>query len=225
MTELNKKAFRGLIFLFLTFAILLFFPAWTFRYWEAWLFLVIFMTSTFATTLYLAKHDIKLLERRMKRGSGAEKLLSQKIILALLQTAFVCTIVLSSLDHRYTWSVVPVYMIVIGELLVSAGLFIIFQVFKANSFASATIQISDDQVIVSTGPYGIVRHPMYSGALIMFIGIPLSLDSYWGMLGVISLILIIIFRLLVEEKFLLVNLPGYELYSSKTKFRLIPYIW
>ena len=225
MNELYKKALRGLLFLSFFLAILLFFPAWTFHYWEAWLFLAIFMTSTFAITLYLFKYDMKLLERRMKRGSGAEKLHSQKIIHALLQTAFISILIVSSLDHRFAWSVVPVYIIVIGDILVAAGLSIIFLVFKENSFASATIQISVDQVIISTGPYGLVRHPMYGGAMVMFMGIPLSLDSYWGILGSISLILIIIFRLLDEKKFLLAHLPGYEGYSSKVKYRLLPYIW
>jgi protein-S-isoprenylcysteine O-methyltransferase Ste14 len=161
----------------------------------------------------------------MNRGSGAEKLHSQKIIHTLIQAAFISILIVSSLDHRFVWSVVPAYIIVIGEILVSAGLFIIFLVFKENSFASATIQISIDQVIISTGPYGLVRHPMYCGAIVMFMGIPLSLDSYWGILSSFSLILIIIFRLLDEEKFLLAHLPGYEAYSSKVKYRLIPYIW
>jgi protein-S-isoprenylcysteine O-methyltransferase Ste14 len=225
MNDLNKKALGGLLFLFVILAILLFLPAWTFHYWEAWLFLAIFITSVFAITFYLFKYDMKLLERRMDRGSGAEKLYSQKMIHALIQAVFMGTFIVSSLDHRFAWSVVPVYIIVIGEIMVAAGLFIIFLVFKENSFASATIQISVDHAIISTGPYEWVRHPMYSGAMMMFIGIPLSLDSFWGLSGSISLILIIILRLLGEEKFLLGHLPGYGLYRSKVKYRLIPYVW
>ncbi len=203
----------------------LFIPARTLNYWQAWVFLVVFFIAVLAITIYLIKKDPQLLERRIKAGSGAETLGSQKIIQFLAAIAFIMIFILSALDHRFAWSVLPYYVIVAGDFLVALGLFTVFLVFRENSYASATIEIVNEQRLITTGPYAIVRHPMYSGAFVMLAGVPPALGSLWGLLAVIPIMLVIIWRLIDEEKFLQINLPGYSDYLSKVKYRLLPFIW
>jgi protein-S-isoprenylcysteine O-methyltransferase Ste14 len=225
MKGLYKKAFGGFLFLIIILAASLFLPAWTLDYREAWIFLGVFFFPVLAITIYLIKRDPKLLARRVNAGPGAEKERSQKIIQFLASIAFIMIFILSALDHRFKWSIVPVYGVVAGDLLVALGLLLVFFVFKENSFASATIEVGTDQALVSTGPYSWIRHPMYLGAFVMLIGVPLALGSCWGLLTVIPIILVIVWRLLDEEIFLEKNLPGYLAYRAKVKYRLLPFIW
>ena len=109
--------------------------------------------------------------------------------------------------------------------IVALGLLIVFFVFRENSFASATIEVGSEQTLVSTGPYAFVRHPMYFGAFVMLLGVPLALGSWWGLLSVIPIVGVIIWRLLDEEVFLEKNLPGYTTYRNGVKYRLLPFIW
>ncbi len=225
MNSLNRKAFGGLLQLTVTLAASLFIPAGTLDYWQAWVFLAVFFIAVLAITIYLLKKDPKLLERRVKAGSAAETQRSQKIIQFLAAIAFISIFILSALDHRFGWSVVPWYVEITGDFLVELGLLVVFFVFRENSFASATIEIAAEQRLIATGPYAIVRHPMYSGALVMLSGVPIALGSWWGLLTVIPIVLVIIWRLIDEEKFLQINLPGYSNYLGKVKCRLLPFIW
>jgi protein-S-isoprenylcysteine O-methyltransferase Ste14 len=225
MTDLNKKAFGGLAWLLIAMAALLFLPVWTFDYWEAWIFLAVFSASVLAITLYLMKHDQKLLERRIQAGSGAEKEKSQKLIQAVAQVAFLTVIVFPAVDHRFGWSKMPFYGVVTGDFLVAFGLAFIWRVFKENTFTSAIIEVDPGQKVASTGPYGLVRHPMYLGALIMLFGVPLALGSWWGLLAFVPITLVIVWRLLDEERFLAKRLPGYSEYRNKVRRRLVPFIW
>jgi len=225
MTDLNKKASIGLIELIVVMTALTFLPAWTLDYWQAWILLAVFFACTLLIDLYLVKNDPKLLERRLKAGPGSEQEKSQKIIQAMAMVAFVAIFVLSALDHRFGWSPVPPYVSVIGDVLVALGLYFVFLVFKENSFTSAIIEIGDDQKVISTGPYALVRHPMYIGALVMLIGVPLALGSLWGLVAIVPMTIVLVARLLDEEKFLAKNLAGYCEYQSKVKFRLLPLIW
>jgi protein-S-isoprenylcysteine O-methyltransferase Ste14 len=225
MKPLNRKAFGGLLQLVVTLAAALFIPAWTLNYWQAWVFLAVFSIAVLAITIYLIKKDPGLLERRIKAGSGAETQRSQKIIQFLAAIAFMSIFILSALDHRFTWSFMPSYLVVAGDFLVALGLLVVFFVFRENSFASATIEIAAEQKLVATGPYAIVRHPMYSGAFIMLLGVPLALGSLWGLITVIPIMVVIIWRLVDEEKFLQKSLTGYSDYQNNVKHRLLPFIW
>ena len=158
-------------------------------------------------------------------GPVEEKEKAQKIIQVFASIFFISILIVPSLDHRFGWSHVPVYIVIVGDILVVLGFFIVFLVFRENTFASATIEIATDQKVISTGFYSMVRHPMYSGALIMLFGTPLALGSWWGLLMLIPFVLIIILRLLGEEKFLSKNLPGYDEYCQKVRYRLIPLLW
>jgi protein-S-isoprenylcysteine O-methyltransferase Ste14 len=225
MNTLNKKAFRGLVVLLLVMAALLFIPAWTLDYWQAWTFLAIYFASSLAITLYLMKKDPKLLERRMSGGPVAETATTQKIIMSLVSLGFVGLLVLPALDHRFGWSGMPPYVALVGDLLLALGWLAILFVFKENTFSSATIELAPDQKVISTGPYALVRHPMYAGGLVMLLGIPIALGSWWGLLVIVAMLPALIWRLLDEEKFLARNLPGYVQYQDRVRYRLLPLVW
>jgi len=207
--SLNIRAFGGLLFLLLVMAALLFIPAWTLDYWQAWTFLAAYFASSLAITLYLIRNDPKLLERRMRGGPSAEKETSQKIIMFLASLGFIGLIVLPALDYRFAWSHMPPYVALAGDVLVVLGWLAIFLVFKENTFTCATIELAPNQKVISTGPYALVRHPMYAGALVMLLGIPIALGSWWGLLIIVAMMPALIWRLIDEERFLARNLPGY----------------
>ncbi len=225
MKELNRKAFAGLFSLLLSLGLLLFVPACTLDYWQAWIFLAVFSVSVLAITLYLMKNDPKLLERRVNAGPGAEKDKSQKIIQSLAMISFMAIFVFCGIDHRFGWSTVPEYVVATGDILVALGFLCIFFVFKENTFASGIIEVGADQKLITTGPYALVRHPMYSGALVMLLGVPLALGSWWGLFTIIPITLVIVWRLLEEEQFLAKNLSGYSDYRNKVRHRLLPLVW
>ena len=225
MTDLNRKVFGGLLWLLIVLATSLFVPAWTLKYWQAWVFLTVFSASVLAITVYLMTKDPKLLERRVRGGPFAEKEMGQRIMQFVASIAFVAMFVLSALDHRFRWSAVAPDVALAGDVLVAAGLLIVFLVFKENSFTSATIAVDAEQKVISTGPYALLRHPMYVGGIVMLVGTPMALGSWWGLLAVIPITLAIVWRLLDEEQFLVTNLPGYPEYRETVRFRLVPFLW
>jgi protein-S-isoprenylcysteine O-methyltransferase Ste14 len=225
MTSVNKKAAAGVVFLLIVLALLIFVSARTLDYWQAWIFLAVFAAPEVAITVYVARNDPKLLERRLHGGPGAEKERSQNIIQFFAMIAFVVVIALPAIDHRFGWSRVPPYLSVAGDLLVAIGFLVIFYVFKENTYASAIIEVGAGQKVITTGPYAIVRHPMYIGALIMLIGMPLALGSWWGLFTIIPITAVLVWRLLEEEDFLTRNLPGYSKYQNNVRHRLLPFIW
>jgi protein-S-isoprenylcysteine O-methyltransferase Ste14 len=225
MNQLVIRAFAGLLFLLIVMAFIIFVPAWTLDYWQAWIFLVVFFVPPLLITIYLMKHDLKLLERRTTAGPGAEQERSQNIIQALAALAFIAIFIVSALDHRFGWSTVPAYVTALGDVLVIFGFYLVFLVFRENTFASGTIEVVAEQRVISTGPYALVRHPMYIGALVMLVGVPLALGSWWGLLAIVPMTIVLIFRLLDEERFLAKNLAGYSDYQSKVRYHLLPLIW
>jgi protein-S-isoprenylcysteine O-methyltransferase Ste14 len=225
MTEVYRSALIGLLRLFVSLAVLVFIPAWTLHYWQGWICLLVFFTSALGITIYLAKNNPALLERRIKAGAKAETEKTQKAIQFFAAIAFVSLFVLSAADHRFGWSRVPLAVEFAGDLLIALGFAFVFWVFKVNSFTSGVIEVAPDQQVIASGPYAIVRHPMYLGSLVMLLGIPLSLDSFWGLLAIIFTIGLIVLRLLDEERFLEKNLAGYCAYMGRVHYRLVPYIW
>jgi protein-S-isoprenylcysteine O-methyltransferase Ste14 len=222
MNNLDTKAWFGLAFLIVVMALVLFVPAWTFRYWQAWVYLALFAVSVGAITVYLMRKDRALLARRTSAGPGAEKENTQKAIQSFAQFAFLAVFLVPALDHRFIWSDVPIYAEIVGDVLVVLGMYTVFRVFKENTFTSATIEVDKEQSIICSGPYALVRHPMYSGAFIMLTGTPMALGSWWGFLALIPIAAAIIWRLFDEEKFLAKHLAGYADYCTKVRWRLIP---
>ena len=207
------------------FAVTLFWPAGTFHYWQAWVFIAVFMATTMVPSIYLAVRDPAALQRRLHGGPTAETRIVQKIIIWAVTGSAFAAFVLSALDHRFGWSNVPFAVVVLGNVLVAVGLILAQAVVFQNSFAGASIQVEDDQPLVSTGLYGLVRHPMYFGAVLMMFGTPLALGSYWALL--VSIVSIPIFgaRIADEEKMLRAELDGYDEYMQKVPYRLLPYVW
>jgi protein-S-isoprenylcysteine O-methyltransferase Ste14 len=222
INKLNAKAWLGLVFLAVAMGLLLFLPAGTVQYWQAWAYLGVFFGASLLITLYLMKRDPALLKRRLSGGPTAEKETTQKVIMAFASIGFIALLVVPALDHRFMWSSVPLYAVIAGNALAALCFCITFLVYKENTFTSATIEIARDQKVVSTGPYAMVRHPMYAGGLLLFIGTPLALGSFWGLLAFVATLPALIWRLLDEEKFLAKNLPGYTEYCAKVHWRLIP---
>jgi len=205
--------------------LLLFIPAGTFNYWQAWVFIVVFMTSVSAIGVYLTLKDPALLERRKNIGPAAEQSPVQKIIISIGILADLGLLVFCALDFRFGWSPVPPFVSLIGDALVALGLFIDLLVFKENSYGASNITVEENQRVISTGPYALVRHPMYAGVLIMVIGVPLALCSWWGLAIVALVAPVLAWRILDEEKLLKKDLPGYVEYTRKVRYRLVPYLW
>ncbi|MBU9766247.1 isoprenylcysteine carboxylmethyltransferase family protein [Mycobacterium sp. TNTM28] len=207
------------------FAVALFWPAGTFHYWQAWVFIAVFMATTLAPSIYLAVRDPAALQRRLHAGPTAETRIVQKIIIWAITGSAFAAFVLSALDHRFGWSSVPVAVVVLGNILVAVGLVLAQAVVFQNSFAGASIQVEDEQPLVSTGLYGLVRHPMYFGAVMMMFGTPPALGSYWGLLASVAAVPIFGARIADEEKMLRAELDGYDEYARTVRYRLLPYLW
>jgi protein-S-isoprenylcysteine O-methyltransferase Ste14 len=214
-------SFFGLVF----FGVVLFLPAGTFDYWQAWVFIAVFTVATLVPSFYLAVKDPAALARRMHAGPTAETRPIQRLIMAGTYLAVVLLGVVSALDHRFGWSSVPLAVVLLGDLLVVAGLTLSQFVVIQNSYAAATITIESDQKLVTTGLYGLVRHPLYTGAVVMMIGTPLALDSYWGLLVVAVAVPLLVVRIFDEEKMLTEELAGYREYCAEQPYRLMPHVW
>jgi protein-S-isoprenylcysteine O-methyltransferase Ste14 len=204
---------------------LLFLPAGTFDYWQGWLFIVVFSGSTSVIGIYLAVNDPALLARRQRIGPTAEQRPAQRIIISLGILSFVGVLVLSALDHRFGWSPVPPSISLVGAVLVALGLFVDLLVFRTNSYGASNVQVEQGQTVISTGPYAIVRHPMYAGVLIMALGTPLTLGSWWGLVALLITIPVLAWRILDEEALLKDDLPGYAAYTHDVRYRLVPFVW
>ncbi len=207
------------------FILILFVPAGTLNYWQAWLFIAVFVAVTIIPTIYLARTNPAALQRRMHAGPWAETRTAQKIIMTGSFVASFATMVFSALDHRFGWSAVPGWLSVAGDLLVVAGLGMAMLVVVQNSYAAANVAVEEGQTLVSGGLYGFVRHPMYVGTVIMMIGLPLALGSYWGLFFLIPGLVVLVFRILDEEKLLTQELAGYRDYAQRVRYRLVPYVW
>jgi len=225
MRNLNVQALLSLVVLAVVMGLLLFIPAGTIYYWQAWVYLLIFMGASLLTTRYLMKKDPALLNRRMRGGPTAEKRRAQKLIMLCMSIGFIALLVVPAFDHRFRWSAMPLSGVIVGDALVAIGFYFIFLVYKENTFTSATIEVAEDQRVISTGPYAIVRHPMYASALLYLVGTPLALGSFWGLLPLAAMMPFLIWRLYDEESFLARNLSGYTEYQKKVRHRLIPFIW
>lgn len=225
MKHENRQAAARFVLSHVKIALLLFIPAWTLYYWQAWDVLILFFICNLALQLYIKKNDPALFKSRNTAGFMAEKDRLQKVIHSRINRSFDAMLILSAIDHHFGWSYMPNILIISGNLLIFLGFVVIFAVFRVNSFASATIEVTPEQRLISTGPYTWVRHPMYSAGLIIRCGVPLALGTWCGFLILIPSILIFAQRLIQEELFLDQKLAGYSDYKARVKYRLIPFIW
>ena len=225
MATLRTRAWVGLAVLVVIMGLLLFVPAGTLGYWQAWVYLATFAVVSVLTTLYLMRSDPELLKRRLRGGPTAEKRPAQKLIMLATSIGFIALLVVPAVDHRFGWSAVPLGVVVLGDLLVVAGFYFIYLVYRENTFTSATIEVVAGQRVISTGPYAIVRHPMYASAALYLLGTPLALGSYWGLVALAAMVPFLIWRLVDEERFLAKNLRGYTEYQERVRHRLVPFVW
>jgi protein-S-isoprenylcysteine O-methyltransferase Ste14 len=225
MKELTKKAFTGLIWLQIIMAVMLFAPARTLHFWEAWAFLLLFSVLSAVVTLYFLKHDPGLVERRLKAGPTAEHEKSQKVIQTLTAILWCALIIVPGIERRFHFSRIPAALVLLGDALVAVGYYIVFLALRENRWAASIIEVQPGQSVISTGPYSIVRHPMYSGGVLMILATPLTLGSLWAFVCAMLLCGVTAARLLDEERYLSRNLPGYEDYCRKVRYRQIPHVW
>jgi protein-S-isoprenylcysteine O-methyltransferase Ste14 len=207
------------------FGLLLFLPAGTLDYWQAWVFVAVFTAVTGVPTIYLARTNPAALQRRIRAGPAAEARTAQKIIITASSLGLFGMMAFSAFDHRMGWSSVPAWVSVVGDVLVAAGLTIGMLVIIQNSYAASTVTVETGQTVTSRGVYKFVRHPMYVGNVILMLGVPLALASYWGLLFVIPGVVVLMFRILDEEKLLNQELAGYSEYTRRVRYRLMPYVW
>jgi protein-S-isoprenylcysteine O-methyltransferase Ste14 len=223
--KIALQSLASVVFGLVFFGLALFWPAGTFHYWQAWVFIFVFMFATMGPSLYLAVKMPDALQRRMKAGPFAETRPLQKVIMVGTIVSVAAVLVVSAFDHRFGWSTVPTAVAVIGNILVFSGLTVTQFVIIQNNYAAATVTVEAGQEVVSTGLYGLVRHPMYAGTLVMMFGTPLALGSYWGLVFIPPALLILAVRIADEEKMLCAELDGYEAYTEKVHYRLVPGAW
>jgi protein-S-isoprenylcysteine O-methyltransferase Ste14 len=221
---ISKMFVFGLVEL-VVFGAMLFVPAGTFNYWQAWVFLVVVGVSAWAPSIYQLRKNPAALQGRMRGGPAAETRVAQKVVIAGLYLSVAAMVVVSVLDHRFGWSPVPTALCLAGDVLVAVGLGVVGLVIIQNSYAASTVRVRADQKVVSTGLYGMVRHPMYTGNVIMLVGIPLALGSYWGLAFVVPGLIVLAWRIRDEEKLLREELTGYREYTQSVRYRLVPLMW
>jgi protein-S-isoprenylcysteine O-methyltransferase Ste14 len=222
----NKKvswiAVGKIIFGILILPVLFFLTAWTFNYWQAWLYLaVIFLPAAFVL-VYFARNDPAFLNRRMQfKEPEAE----QKKIVSFSAVPLILQFVLPGLDVRFGWSRLPDSIVLLGAALTLLGYIIVILTFMKNRFASRVIVVEEGQKVITTGPYKLVRHPMYFGTILLYTFSPLALGSYWAVIPALFMIPVLVYRIINEEEILKRDLPGYIEYTEKTRYRLIPGLW
>jgi protein-S-isoprenylcysteine O-methyltransferase Ste14 len=222
---LLARALVGFIFLFLVIASVLFGFSGTLHDGRAWAMLAMFFGCAGIITVWLWFRDKALLERRVKAGPGSEPDPMQNVVQALAGLVFLATFAVPRLDRRFGWSQAPLVVSLAGDGMIAVGFLVVFLTFRENTFTAGTIEVAEGQHVIDSGPYAVVRHPMYAGALVMIAGIPLALGSWWGLIPAALLVPVLVWRLLREETFLAANLPGYDAYRGRVRYRLAPIFW
>ncbi len=225
LKSLILPGIRNFVIGVIVLGLLLCLAAGTLRYWQGWVFAILFAGLASEQGIYLGIKDPELLQRRMQIAAAQESR-GQKIfaVVALLGNA--CLMIISALAHRFGWAQVPIAVsIVLGDGLIVLSFILYYFVFEQNSYAATTIRTFEGQKVISTGLYGIVRHPKYVGDLLLIVGTPLALGSWWGLVFVVLMFPALAWRILDEERLLRRDLPGYAEYMRKVRYRLVPQLW
>jgi protein-S-isoprenylcysteine O-methyltransferase Ste14 len=207
---------------FVLLGLMLFLPAGTFHYWQAWVFLVVLAVPAFFVVLHYLRTDPELIERRMRMR---EKEREQRSLITWSYPLFLLAFILPGLDHRFGWSTVPAAFVIAADAIILCGYLLFVLVLKENRYASRVVEVARDQIVISTGPYALVRHPMYVSTLMIYLASPIALGSWWAMAASCWIILVLILRIRNEEEVLNRSLPGYQAYTRATRYRLVPGVW
>jgi protein-S-isoprenylcysteine O-methyltransferase Ste14 len=221
-SQLLKMALIRLILGLLILMTMFFLPAGTFAYWHAWIYIALILIPMCVSFLMLIRKDPDLLERRLRMK---EKKSHQKLLIRISWIIFLIAFIIPGFDFRFGWSHIPIWVVICAYIFILAGYIFFIFVMKENSYASRIIEVEKGQKVIDTGPYAFMRHPLYLSNLIIYLGTPIALGSFWALIAILPLPVVIIFRLLDEEKTLQKDLPGYTDYMSEVKYRLIPLIW
>ncbi len=220
-----KAIFTSIVRLVLGIVIIcamLFWPAGTFKYWQAWAWMAALFVPMMVSLVFLVKRDPALLERRTRTN---ETRTEQKWIIGLSTIYFLVIFLVPGFDKRFGWSAMPVWLVIFADVVVIAAYFLYILVLRTNSFASRIIEVEQGQQTITTGPYTLVRHPMYLAMILMMVATPLALGSYWAFIPSLALIPLLAVRAKNEEELLIKDLAGYREYTQTTRHRIFPGIW
>jgi protein-S-isoprenylcysteine O-methyltransferase Ste14 len=220
--QLVRMAFVRLLAGFVILLAMLLLPAGTLAFREAWAYMAVLFLPVTLVLAYLLKNDPGLLERRMRTK---EKEAEQGLVVKVASVCLLFVVLLPGFDHRFQWSNVPVAAVVVADVLILLGYALVVLVFRENSYASRIIEVEQDQHVISTGPYAIVRHPMYVGVIVIYVLTPVALGSWWAVIPALPLVPILVARIWNEEKVLAEELVGYQEYMRTTRYRLVPGVW
>lgn len=201
---------------------LLFIPAGTVKFWNAWLFMGVLFIPMLFVILYLIIRDPELLYKRMNTN---EKEKTQKKVVLLTSVVFISAFIIAGLDYRFEWSAIPLILEIISAFIVLIGYLLFYMVMRQNSYASRVVEIQEKQKLIDTGLYGIVRHPMYFAAILMFMFMPLVLGSFFALIPLLVFPFQMNVRMKNEEEILEKGLDGYDEYKKKVKYKILPFIW
>lgn len=221
-STLTKMVVSRYVMAFVAIAAIIFLPALTLRYWQGWLYMAILFIPMLFVMVYMLRNAPDLLDRRLRMR---ERETQQKKIIALSYIPFFAAYILPGFDVRLGWSNVPAWVSIAAALVVLAGYAIVFLVFRENQYASRVVEVEKEQSVISSGPYGVVRHPMYVGMILLYVFSPLVLGSYWAMIPALFILPVIVARILNEEKVLARDLNGYPEYMRNVRYRLVPGVW
>jgi protein-S-isoprenylcysteine O-methyltransferase Ste14 len=222
---LLARTIAGFAVLFAVMGLAIFGAAGTVAFWRGWALIGVFAGCSGLITVWLWRRDQALLERRVRAGPGAEPEPVQNLIQALAGAAFLGALIAPGLAARFHRPATPAGSAVAGDALVALGFYVVFLTFRANSYASGVIERMEGQTLIDTGPYRRVRHPMYAGALLIFLGMPFSLGSWWDLPFSALIVAVLAWRLSAEERFLVQHLAGYDAYRRRVPWRLVPGVW
>ncbi len=220
--KLKRAALVRFIAGFLVMGIILFTASGTLRYWQAWLYLMVHFIAVALFLGFLIRKDPELLERRMKIREREQ---TQKAVILVSTPFYLALFIVPGLDYRFGWSSVPVWLVAAGIIGALAGYGLFVRVLLENRFAQRIVAIEREQKLITTGPYAVVRHPMYSAVSLVFTATPLALGSFWGLCAIPGIIVCLVVRIRNEEKILSKGLAGYGEYRRKVRRRVVPGIW
>ena len=216
--QASTKFFSGLLLTF----VLLFVPAWSFKFWQAWLFAGILFIPMLGAGLILLKKNPELLKKRL---SAKEEQNEQKLVVLFSGIMFLAVFIIAGLNFRFGWIILPAWVSYAAAAVFLFGYVLYAEVLKENTYLSRTVEVQENQKVIDSGLYGIVRHPMYMSTMLLFLSMPLVLGSVISFAVSLIYIPIIAKRIRNEEKVLEQGLDGYSEYKQKVKYKVIPFIW